>query len=495
MPASPPDFEVFVAANEAFAAFEKAVLDARTSITGGFRIFDMRTRLVSDDARAIGETWFDLLVHVLRRGVTLDLTISDFDPIYATELHQLAWATVKQGAALVEAADVPQDRVHVRPALHPATPGMVPWLAFLPVSLRRAKAQRAALKNAARAEAPGVDQGIPGLHTVTHHQKLAVIDDDTLYIGGLDLNDRRFDTPDHDRPAHETWSDVQVIVRNDPVVAEAKQHLQCFDDVVHGRQPPAEVTHLRRTLSADRRFKLPFLSPRTLVSELEEAHLKAITAARHLIYIETQFIRSRVIADALARAATDRPDLSLIMILPAAPEEAAFDAPDELGLETRYGLALEKDALGLIRDGFGKRATIATPVRPVMAARDTPGTRAGSPIIYVHNKVLVQDTDFAMVGSANLNGRSLRWDTEAGVAITDPARIAILRDAVHQHWWRTQLSGEWTDPQQMQPIWQAEIARNDKCHPEKRTGFLVSHDLQTHSAEAQPLPLVTDDMV
>ncbi|WP_299374304.1 phospholipase D-like domain-containing protein [uncultured Tateyamaria sp.] len=492
---SRPDFEVFVAANEAFAAFEQAVLEAKTSVIGGFRIFDMRTRLVSDAARAIGDTWFDLLDHVLRRGVTLDLTISDFDPVYATALHRKTWSTLKIAAALVEVSGVPQDHVKVRPALHPATPGALPWLAFLPESLRRAQAARAGLKPAARIEAPGLDQRLPALHTVTHHQKLAVIDDDTLYIGGLDLNDRRFDTPDHDRPAHQTWSDVQVILRNDPAVAEAKAHLQCFDDVVHRRATPPPMTHVHRTLSADRRLKLPFLSPRTLVSELEQAHLDAIHRARHLLYIETQFMRSRPVAEAMAKAAEARPDLSLIMILPAVPEEAAFDPEDEIGLETRYGLALEQDMLGILRAAFGARATIATPVRPVMAARDSRGTRAGSPLIYVHNKVLVQDTEFALVGSANLNGRSLRWDTEAGVAITDGARIDTLRTALYRHWWRKDLTGDWADPSRMQALWQAEIARNDKRRPETRAGFLVSHDLSIHAEFAQRLPLVTDDMV
>ncbi|WP_299695051.1 phospholipase D-like domain-containing protein [uncultured Tateyamaria sp.] len=490
-----PDFEVFVAADGAFAAFEEAVLDAQTSITGGFRIFDMSTPLLSDTARAVGETWFDLLVHVLRRGVRMDLAVSDFDPVYATELHQQAWATVKQGAALVETAGVPATQVRVRALLHPATPGMAPWLAFLPASLRKKRARHAALSRDALAEAPGLSRNLPDLHPVTHHQKLAVIDDDTLYIGGLDLNERRFDTPDHDRPAAQTWSDVQVIVRNDPAVAEAKAHIETFDDVVRGNTPPPPVQRLRRTLSADRRFKLPFLSPRTLVSEIETLHRDAFTQARHLIYIETQFMRSQPMAEALAEAAQARPDLTLILILPALPEPAAFDADDDIGFETRYGMGLERDALRTLRDGFGDRATIASPVQPVLAARETRATLAGSPIIYVHNKVLVQDADRAFVGSANMNGRSLHWDTEAGLLVDSPARVGTLRSALFHHWWRADIARDWTDPAQMQPLWQAEIWRNDVRNPDTRRGFLVSHDARLHEAKGQSLPLATDDMV
>ncbi len=38
----------------------------------------------------------------------------------------------------------------------------------------------------------------------------------------------------------------------------------------------------------------------------------------------------------------------------------------------------------------------------------------GAPMIYVHAKVSIFDRSAAIVSSANLNGRSLRWDTEAG---------------------------------------------------------------------------------
>ncbi|MCC1493866.1 phospholipase D-like domain-containing protein [Cognatishimia sp. F0-27] len=496
MPA-PADFEVFVSGDRAFAAFERAVLAAKVSVTGGFRIFDLRTTLVSDEAREIGETWFDLLAHVVDRGVTINLAISDFDPVYGTELHELTWSTVKQVAALREATGADRDRVNIRAALHPATPGAIPWLAFLPETLRRAWAKKRALTKAARAHAPGLKSAMPALHTVTHHQKLAVIDDDTLYIGGLDLNDRRFDTRAHDRPATETWSDVQVIVRNDPVIAEAKAHLASFEAVVRRREKPPVTRQLRRTMSTNRRFKAPFLSPLTIVNEIERAHLDAIRDARNLIYIETQYMRSKRIANALAEAAHENPDVRLIMVLPALPDDAAFeDRFDDIGLETRFGLALENEALAIIKQGFGERGTIAAPVQPVMAPADGNATHAGSPIIYVHNKVLVRDADFAVVGSANLNGRSLRWDTEAGLAITDPGRIELLRNTLFSHWWwHGPPTGAWLDPAAMQPVWHAEILRNHRRLPQNRTGFLVPHDTAVHAEEGQPIPLITEDMV
>ena len=490
-----PDLEVFIAPDDAFAAFEAAVLAASTRVLASFRSFDMRMPLISDAARAVGETWFDLLLDAVQRGVRVDLVVSDFDPVMATDLHRQAWATVKQGAALAELAGQGA-AVRVRAALHPARPGALPRLAFALPVLQRLRRARAALSEAALSEAPGLRTQVPALHPVTHHQKLAVIDHDTLYIGGLDLNPRRYDTAAHDRAARDTWSDVQVMLRDHPAVAEAAAHIDSFEEVVAGRRAPDRTTHLVRTISANRALRLPFLSPQTLVAEVDAAHRAAFAAARHLIHLETQFMRSRPLAELLARAGRACPMLSLVLVLPALPEDAAFAASeDAIGIETRYGLDLEREALEIVRDGFGDRATIATPVQPVTAARDGLDTHAGSPLIYVHNKVLVQDDALALVGSGNLNGRSLRWDTEAGLRIDRPDWVARLRGALHRHWWRDDDAPGWRDPATQAQAWQAEIRRNDARRPEAQRGFLVSHDTAVHARVGHPLPLVTDDIV
>lgn len=488
------DLDVLITAAEAWPAFERAVLDARAHITMGFRIFDLSTRLRSPEARTVGRDWFDLLAHVLGRGVRVDLTVSDFDPVMATGLHELSWRTVRQGAALTEVTGAGPDRLRVRAHMHPAQAGMLPWLALLPAVLRR-KWQTLTGIGAARLEfqAVGLRMGLlPRLHTVSHHQKVAAIDDRVLYIGGLDLNERRFDTPRHDRPAAQTWSDVQLILRG-PEARAARHHLETLDAVTAGRTAPPRTPGLRRTLSAPRRFQVPYLSPRTRLSEIEEAHLGAFRSARHLIHIETQFLRSGRIAEGLARAAVRNPDLTAVLILPGLPEDVAFDASDSL--DARYGLALQRKAVELVRDAFGPRLTLATPVRPVLAARETHSTLAGSPLIHVHNKVLVRDDDYALVGSANLNGRSMRWDTELAVEITGPDRVAQLRARLIGHWWQAPLPPEAMRPEGLQRWWQAEIARNGLRRPENRRGLLVPYDAKAGATLAQPLPGVTEDIV
>lgn len=226
------DFEVLITADEAWPAFERAVLSARARIHGSFRVFDLRTKLRSDEARAVGDDWFDLLAHVVKRGVQVTLVVSDFDPVMATPLHELTWKTVRQGVALAEVADAKPGQVQVKACLHPARAGMLPRGMLLPAALKRKWEQLSGL-NEDRLTRQAVllnSKALPELRTVSHHQKLAVIDHDTLFIGGLDLNERRFDTLEHDRPARETWSDVHLLMRNGPEVAEASAHLDPIFD-------------------------------------------------------------------------------------------------------------------------------------------------------------------------------------------------------------------------------------------------------------------------
>ncbi|MBY6067455.1 phosphatidylserine synthase [Leisingera aquaemixtae] len=482
-----PEFAVLVTAEQAWPAFERAVLQARTEITASFRLFDLSTGLLSAEARETGDTWADLIAAALRRGVNVRLVVSDFDPVMAAPLHAAAQRTLDQareirdGLAPEEAA-----RLSVTAALHPARAGILPRLAFSPFVLRKLR------KLPRRLRPSAAETGLPQLYPVSHHQKVAVVDRETLYIGGLDQNRRRYDTPDHDQPAFKTWADVQLLLRG-PEAEEAAAHLDCFLEDVAQRRTPLEGRHIRRTLSVPRRAGFWALSPKTVLREIEEDHLAAFASAKRLIYLETQFLRSSVIARGLAGAARRNPDLSLILILPALPEDVAFDGNQEL--DARYGMALQAEALETVNAAFGSRACIASPVQRRMAARDAPSTLAGSPMIYLHSKALITDRDFALVGSANLNGRSMRWDTEAALRITRQDRIARLWQALARHWWQEDLPAAALEPGSAADWWQQEIQRNQVRRPEARRGLLVPHDPDRMAELQQPLPGATEDIV
>lgn len=482
-----PEFSVLVTAEQAWPAFERAVLAAKQEITASFRLFDFSTPLLSPEARKTGDTWAELIADALRRGVHVRLVVSDFDPVMAAPLHLAAQNTLAQASKIAQGLSPEQStRLSVTAALHPARAGILPRLAFSPFVLRKLR------KLPRRLRPSAAETGLPQLHPVSHHQKVAVIDREILYIGGLDQNRRRYDTLSHDQPAFKTWADVQLLLRG-PEAEEAAGHLDSFLEDIAARRQPAAGRQIRRTLSVPRRAGFWALSPKTVLREIEEDHLTAFQKARHLIYLETQFLRSSVIARGLADAARRNPDLSLILILPGLPEDVAFDGNQEL--DARYGMALQAEALEKVSAAFGSRACIASPVQPRMAARDAPSVLAGSPLIYLHSKALITDRDFALVGSANLNGRSMRWDSEAALRITSRGRIRQLWQALAGHWWQEDLPDQALDPARAAAWWQDEIRRNQVRRPEARRGFLVPHDPGRMAELQQPLPGATEDIV
>ncbi|AUQ65610.1 Phosphatidylserine/phosphatidylglycerophosphate/ cardiolipin synthase [Phaeobacter inhibens] len=493
----PEVFEVLVTAAQAWPAFERAVLGAKKEVRASFRIFDFSTALLSPEARAIGETWADLVEHVVARGVDFHLVISDFDPVMGQELHQKTKRSVAQAQAIAarlarRATNDPVGHLQVEGAMHPARAGLLPRLAFGPFVKMKKTQNLDHSQSSPSEDAPG-DEVLPEVRPVTHHQKLAVIDERLLYVGGLDLNDRRRDTLKHDLPSQETWADVQLLVSG-PEAREAAHYLRHFQRYVAGKETPPEGQLIRRTISAPRRFGFWAVSPRTVLREIEEDYLAAFERAERLIYLETQFLRSSVLADGLAAAAKRNPDLSLILVLPALPDDVAFEGNRDL--DARYGMALQGRALETVQTAFGARATIASPVQPFLAEREAPSVLAGSPVIYVHSKVLIADDSFAMIGSANMNGRSMRWDTEVALRITDKQRVAKTWQAMCAHWWhREQMPTEARAVETAADWWHREIQRNDVRLPQTRSGFLVPHDPQKMADLHQSLPGATEDVV
>ena len=482
--------KVLVTADEAFPALERLFLAAEHEIHAGFRIFDLSTKLRSEQAKKVGETWFDLFQHTLDRGVSISLMLSDFDPIAGTHYHRKSWRSAQQLAAAQEVSAL--GKLDFRIALHPAKAG------FFPRALLWAKLRAKVLDQSTDEYTPGLRPVSPDsfydISPVTHHQKLAVFDRKTLYIGGLDLDERRFDTPDHQQIASETWQDVQVIVTGS-VAEAAHRHLETLDRTVAAKAgPPPQSPGFLRTVSTSRLFAPFHISPKTVVSEIEEAHLSGISHAKDLIYLETQYFRHQPLADALATAARNNPHLHLIMVLPAAPEDVAFNGSE--GKDARMGEHLQASAVSTVRQAFGNRALFCSPAQP-RAAQQT-GDRsslAGAPIIYVHSKVSVFDRTEAIVSSANLNGRSFRWDTEAGVHLTDPTHVLQVADRMSDHWMPNSLHLHSSAPHEVVADWRGEIEKNAKNHSGDRTSFLLPYDESEAAHFGENVPFVPNELV
>ncbi|MCX7646397.1 MAG: phospholipase D-like domain-containing protein [Rhodobacteraceae bacterium] len=503
---------VLLTAAEAYPALERAFLAARREIWASFRIFDPRTRLLTAEARAVGTTWFDLVEHTLRRGVAIHLTIADFDPVAWPDLHRGTWRAARMLWAAAELAGPGAARLSLHPAMHPARAGLLPRLAVWPLAharLRRHARWLSELDPARRAAAlrdmPGLVPllaerpdgrlwprrgGPPRLFPATHHQKLAVFDRRLLYIGGLDLDGRRQDTPAHDRPLPEAGHDVQLLIEG-RAAAEAQLHLETFRDVAAGRRPVPASRRLLRTLSRHRRLDLPFFGPLTVADEIAGAHHALAARAERLIYIETQSFRDRLLTRALERAARRAPGLGLILILPAAPEAVAVHGGR--GTDQRLGAYLQARCLKRLARAFGPRLFVGSPAQPGPAEprRDGRAARArrnGAPLVHVRARVAVFDDRTALVTSANLDLRSLRWDTEAGVFLDRPREVADFRTRVMAHWLPRGAGAEFLDPGTAVAAWSRLARANARARPEDRQGPLLPHDLAAAEAFGRAPP-------
>ena len=516
---SPPQGEILDTAAEAYPTLERAFLNARHEIVAGFRVFDLKTRLRSPEAKAVGATWFDLMIHTLRRGIEVRIVLSDFDPVARPRLHRATWRTVRMFWAAAEMAG-PGAKLTVIPSMHSAVAGLWPRLLFWPVVASRLGRvagwlRRQVVSHRLRAlrEMPGVQRmlvakdeiprprlfQIPPLYPATHHQKLAVFDGKRLYIGGLDLDERFYDTPEHRQPGNETWHDVQLMLEG-PVADDARTHLLNFLDIILGRHPPGEPApehagvRFVRTLSRRRgRGAWRFISPEPVVSEIEAAQRSAISAAQGLIYVETQYFRDRRLARLLAEEAREKPGLRMILILPAAPDDVAFEG--STGLDARLGEFLQAKCLRILRRGFGRRLFVGGAAQPRRTQAKGRAQLRGAPLVYIHAKVSIFDDTTAIVSSANLNGRSLRWDTEAGVVLTDPGPVIRLRKRLMTHWLPEGAAADYFDPDRAVAAWWALASRNAKLPPDKRRGFLLPYDLKSAEDFGRAFPLVPDEMV
>ncbi|MFN3172745.1 MAG: phospholipase D family protein [Hyphomicrobiales bacterium] len=475
MPVTP-----LIQASRAYPAMERMVMGATTSVWLAFRIFDPQTKLRSAEAIAHDlHTWADLARWSCERGVDWRIRLTDFDAIGATDLHGLSHRSVEGFRQAVDA------NMQAIAALHPHELGWVPRLAFWWPARHRLRQKIADLRvdgssdqeiahtypglrawlDADPSNNSAVNRWPPfSLHPLVHHEKLMIIDQDRMILGGLDVNERRYDDAAHKRPSDQTWHDVSLMIEGEAEPTHhAAQHLvTLWNDAIGTQDHGQTLTPLAanaskperqsETLNFVRTVSLPCpgaatIGPNEHIREIEEAHCQLIQAANDLIYLETQYLRSSVITDALCTRAERNPNLRLIALLPAAPDDLAFE--NNTGPDSKHGTWLQAKAVDRIKQAFGKRAVFLSLVGAKAPEGDpqdiTDHARVNrQPIIYVHSKVMIVDGREALVSSANLNGRSMRWDTESGVVWRDATAVAAFQQALWTKHFKALTAPEFT---------------------------------------------------
>ncbi|QLC26309.1 hypothetical protein HFP57_15570 [Parasphingopyxis algicola] len=536
---------------EMYPRLEERMLTADRTAWLAFRIFDPSTRLRSDAAQEKGLTdWADLILYTVRRGVEVRLLLADFEPVMAERLHAGAWRSfhrIQAARALLSDAD--QQRLQIIVIQHVGEIGWF-WRQMLRLALRR-RIRRLVERFFGRlekdADAFNVRPGLwrwlrwngdrptgwkpgppPRLWPATYHQKCAIIDGKTAFIGGLDLDERRWDDSEHDRPADETWHDLSAIV-DGPAAGDAAQNfvdlwnaeLTRFAEIVgqwtsdetpdiaagpldriDGPVPAAPrhdadaTVQLLRTRSRHSASLFAF-GPVPDIRELKLAHRQVIGAARKRLYVEAQFFRSQDAAHWVIAALRDNPALEVVILIANVPEEIAFLGQGDNPAH-RHGEYLQAKALTrILKAGGPERVGLFTMARDEAADpvedrySDSRGTAFGSGLIHIHAKLLIADDAACLISSANINGRSFNWDTELGFLWWQPdGAIAAFRDEL---WSR--LSGGALAGDAGLAEWRSLADHNRLSDAGDRKGFIIPYQRARARRFGRPHFYVPDSLV
>jgi phospholipase D1/2 len=275
---------------------------------------------------------------------------------------------------------------------------------------------------------------LDGAHPVgaSHHQKVVVIDDAMAFVGGLDLTHCRWDTPEHraddSRRVHPggepcgPFHDIQMVVDGETAAAlgelARERWRRATGKSLKLTSPDSAADPWPESLEPDL-VDVPVGIARTLpkcdgyheVQEIKQLYLDAIAAARHGVYLENQYFSAASIANALAERLAE----------PAGPEVVLISRSDDNGW-------LEEMTIGVMRARLHRRLCAAAPTdRYNSFYPQVPGL--GEDFLNVHSKLLLVDDEFLTVGSANLNNRSMGFDSECNLAIEargeERIRVAI----------------------------------------------------------------------
>jgi phosphatidylserine/phosphatidylglycerophosphate/cardiolipin synthase-like enzyme len=146
---------------------------------------------------------------------------------------------------------------------------------------------------------------------------------------------------------------------------------------------------------------------------------RAILSARRLIYVETQYFTSRVMAQAFCRRFADATagPLDVVLVMP----DGADTPKEDLVLGARQRAVRHLVAQEAARHGHRFRL-----LKSAQSSHEQ-----APPATFIHSKLLIVDDELLSVGSANLTNRSMSLDTELNVtcatALEQPACAARLR--------------------------------------------------------------------
>lgn len=246
------------------------------------------------------------------------------------------------------------------------------------------------------------------------HEKIAVLDGNCAFAGGIDITKERWDRRQHALNGRRSVHDLQMALSGEAAKALQEYTGKRFPS----ERLPAIDSGLWPESIRPRLQNFPVALARTVPaagkSEILSFYLDAIEQAKEYIYIENQYFTHPLVTEAL-REKLEQPDGPEVVI--AGP----FNYP---GFFERavFARARNKCFRRLIKADRKKRLRI---VYPSLAGENLKS------FLVVHSKFMAVDDSLLTVGSANLNRRSMTVDSELNICL-ESAGNAQARDFVRQ---------------------------------------------------------------
>ena len=287
-----------------------------------------------------------------------------------------------------------------------------------------------------------------------HHQKIIVVDDEVAFVGGMDVAVNRWDDRAHSpgkslrvdpggvynpfmRKEFEPYHDIQMVVAGDaaralaiwvrerwrrgagydalPVREQSDPHVlpQSWPD-----NEPADFVQIPVAVA----LTMPPFAGREGLYQIERLYLDQIALAQEFIYIENQYLARDRIAIALRRRLEENTRLRVLLV-------SSYDPQGWMEKISMWTARVRFQNI-LSRVGIAERVTFAYPLTHEDGISAT--TR-------IHSKLMIVDDRFLHIGSANINNRSMRMDTECDLCFeaanaAHRAKIKFIRnDLIREH--------------------------------------------------------------
>jgi phosphatidylserine/phosphatidylglycerophosphate/cardiolipin synthase-like enzyme len=285
------------------------------------------------------------------------------------------------------------------------------------------------------------------------HQKIVVVDGTHAFVGGIDMlielsgDFDRWDTHIHqlssplrsnevDDSPH-PWHDAHAVIEG-PAVGDVEGNFrQRWNDVVERHELNSHLMipehPLPSPLTSNSQVQVArtipghtySFAPKTGIQGIAQLYVQALSNAQRFIYLENQYFWTHAMYGIdLSFLGTDSPDMELNLQELEAALRRGVTVVIVLPDHPNMGRAFTDAALNRLRQSVPEAVQEGRLQVFCLAASTTvDGDELYRPI-YVHAKVAIIDDLWSTVGSANLNNRGMRDDTEMNVATLD-AELAV----------------------------------------------------------------------